>query len=265
MIHHLVKFLVCAAIGCSCSCTGAAETPATPGAVVALADAYDQPTAVLTADSARAVVDRTQALREVLQALRGLQFLRDIVEDATSLSDADIESLAVRGALDARTACPGWSDATLPDQATDGSIEVTIGVDASRVQRAFGGRATECRFVTLIAGQRANAVATMVLEVDLGGSLGLGEPTPAILVRATNLSGSVGNVALNLGPEVLSFRLLEDGAIDSLVDTVTLVPGSIGSVLLELSSDGTVTVRGRDGDWACGQGGAACTRVAAPS
>lgn len=246
-------------------CAAAAEAPPAPEAVVALADEYEEPSATLTAANARAVVDRTQALREVLQAVRGLGFIRDIVENATSIRDVDIESVAVRGELDARSACPGWDPATPPDSATDGSIEVTIGVEESRVQRAFAGRATNCRFVTMVAGQVSQGVATMDLEVDLGGSLGFGEPAPPVLVRATNLSGSVGNLALNFGSRVLSFRLLEGGAIDTLVDTSTLGAELSGSVLIALRSDGSVTVEARDGTWTCGEGGAACSRVAAAS
>ena len=250
---------ICAvfAIGCA----AAPEAPVAPEAVVALADAYENPTAMLTPATARAVVDRTQPLRGVLEAVRGLQFIRDIVENATSIDDGDIESLQVRGALDARAACPGWDDAP-PDQSLDGTIEVTIGVEESRVQRAFGGRATNCRFVTEVAGQRSNAVASMELEVDLGGSLGLGEPAPPILVRGTNVSGSVNGVALSLGSQALSFRLLEGGAIETLVDIATLGSGMTGNVLVVLHADGRVSLRARDGDWMCGQGSTPCTRVA---
>jgi hypothetical protein len=223
--------------------------------VVALADAYEHPSAALTPATARMVVDQTQPQRAVLQAISGLRFIRDVIDNATSITDADIDAVEVQGALDARSACPGWDASAPPDESVDGYIEVSIGIEQSRVQRAFSGRATNCRFVTESQGTRSNAVASMDLEIDLGGSLGFGEPTPPVLVRATNLVGSVGNVALNLGQQVVSFRLREDDSVETLVNMTTLPAGSAGTALISLRVDGNWSLRARDGAWLCNAGG----------
>jgi hypothetical protein len=257
MAQRLGIVFAISAIGC----VSAPQAPAVPTAVVALADAYENPSAALTATTARMVVDQTLPQRELLEVISGLRFVRDVVDNATSISDSDFESIEVQGALDARSACPGWDATRTPDESIDGYIEVRIGIEESRVQRAFSGRTTNCRFVTESQGQRSNAVASMDLEIDLGGSLGFGEPTPPILVRATNLSGSVGNVALNLGQQVLSFRLRADDSIETLVDMTTLPPGSAGTALISRRADGNWSLRARDGAWLCNAGGsAACVR-----
>src|SRR5436190_24380361 len=118
-------------------CASPPEAPVVPTAVVALADAYEHPSAALTPATAGMVVDQTLAQREVLQAISGLRFIRDVVDNATSLSATNIGSVDVRGALDARAACPGWDAAGVPDESIDGYIEVSIGIEDSRVQRAF--------------------------------------------------------------------------------------------------------------------------------
>jgi hypothetical protein len=251
MSQHLRIVFAIGALGCA----SAPAAPAVPTAVVALADAYEHPSAALTPATARMVVDQTSPQREVLRAISGLRFIRDVVTDATSITDANIDSIEVQGALEARAACPGWDAAAPPDESIDGFIEVSIGIEESRVQRAFSGRATNCRFVTDAQGQRSNVVASMDLEIDLGGSLGLGEPTPPILVRATNLSGTVGNVALAFGPQVVSFRLRTDNSIETLVDM------TMGTALLGLRADGNWSLRARDGAWVCSNtGSGSCVR-----
>ncbi|HKP55133.1 MAG TPA: hypothetical protein VJV78_00355 [Polyangiales bacterium] len=242
-------------------CVSAPEPPAVPTAVVALAEAYKNPSAALNATTARMVVDQTLSQRQVLSSISGLRFIRDVIANATSIDDSNLDSVDVRGALDARAACPGWDPTAPADESIDGFIELSIGIEESRVQRAFGGTATNCRFVTQSQGQLQNAQASMDLELDLGGSLGLGEPTPPILVRATNLSGSVGSLALNLGQQVVSFRIGADDTIETLVNMTTLPAGSQGTTLIRLRADGAWSLRARDGAWLCSPGGSTpCVR-----
>ncbi|HKU40420.1 MAG TPA: hypothetical protein VJR89_19800 [Polyangiales bacterium] len=248
------------------ACTSAPSAPEMPAAVVALADQYENPTAALNASTARVALDRSLAVRGVLEAISGLAFIRDVIDDATSLTQNNLDlSVDVQGTLDAHSACPGWAPGAAPDEALNGFIEVAIGIEASRLQRAFSGRTERCRFVTELAGVSTNGVADMELEIDLGSSLGFGDPTPPILVRATNLSGMVGSVALSLGAQVVSFRFREDDAIETLVDLSTLRPDLSGSALLTLRDDGRWGLRARDGEWVCGSRGSdPCVLDAAP-
>jgi hypothetical protein len=227
-----------------------------PQAVATLAAQYDAVNATLDATTARTVLERTQPLQAVIRSFAGFEFLRSMVEDATSV-DFDDTQLAVdiQGSIHAHTPCPGWQDGTPLDAATQGFIDVTIGVESSRVQRSFGGHTTQCRFIADQPGARSNILATMDLEIDLGGSLGFGEPPPAILVRASNVTGLIDNTAMNLADQVISFRLGNDSSIETFVDLTTLGAGLSGSALLAALVDGRWAVRVRDGQWICSAGG----------
>src|SRR5262245_39762832 len=89
-------------------CVSTPEPPAVPTEVVALAGAYENPSAALNPTTARMVVDQTPLQREVLSSISGLRFIRDVIANATSIDDASLDSIEVHGALDARAACPGW-------------------------------------------------------------------------------------------------------------------------------------------------------------
>ena len=163
----------------------------------------------------------------------------------------------------------------------NGYVDLLIGVDESRAQRAFTGAVTRCRFVTKLEGQRSEVEASALLEVDLGRTLALGDPVPAILMRATQLSaelsvalelpesteGAWGQLAaalipdglkleLESGDRPLSVRIADDDLVETLIDL-----GTSGTVLLGLRDDGRFNVRGSDGAWDCdSEGDLACVR-----
>jgi hypothetical protein len=241
-----------AVVGVS-GCASGPTAPPMPREVSALAAQYDAAAATLDASAAQTILMQTQPTQKVLRFFTGLQFFRDIVDDATSLTPDAARALDVRGSIDAHAPCPGWNDASARDEddATRGFIDVTIGVEETRVQRAFTGHATRCQFIARQSGANIDVVVTMDLQVDLGGDIGLGDAAPAILVRATNASGMVDGVALDLERRVFSFRLDRDGSIETLVDLAPLDPNLRGSVLLALRGDGTWSLRSREGEWTC--------------
>lgn len=248
------------------SCGAVPSAPPQPKEISALAAQYNAAAGSLDAQTARAIFTQTQPLQQVLGSFTGLRFFRDIIDDATSISPNAASALDVQGSIEAHSPCPGWTDDPSPDDATQGFIDVTIGVEETRVQRAFTGQATRCQFVTQQAGATVNVVATMDLQVDLGGDIGLGETAPAILVRATNATGTIDGVALDLQHRVVSFRLERDGSIETLVDLTALDPELRGSVLLALRKDGTWSLRTRQGEWVCDAAGSApCTLGSAAS
>ena len=248
-------------------CTAAPEPPPEPVEVASLAQAYASPSANLEPAVMGSVLDRTLPTRIVLEALSGLGFVRDVVRDATEATSetTDLE-LDVQGSVLARSACPGWAAEGAESESERGYIEVTIGVQDSRVQRAFAGRATKCKFVTVRSdGLRSNIVATMDLQIDLGRELALRDPPPALLLRATNASGAIDGVPLALGAEVFSFRLGDEVSIETLVELAPLALGLSGTCLLGLQSDGAWALETQAGRWACGSAGSGpCVLVSQP-
>lgn len=250
----LVSFFTIAAVGCA----AAPEPPATPKAVVRLSERYERLTASIDEATARDIVDRQLPQRAALETLKSLAFLRDVIADATSSqTQAAAETIDVQGSLEVHAACPGWDADDGSSDAEAGFVEMVIGVDASRVQRAFTGRAEDCRFVAEHRGHEENVTASMELELDLGHSLGLGEPVPALLIRAvavsTELAGAPGVLELDDAAQVLSVRVVNDERLETLLELESLDIGQGGTCLLALREGGRVGVRGRDGEWVCGR------------
>ncbi len=134
----------------------------------------------------------------------------------------------------------------------NGLIRLTIGVDRSRIQRAFSGRAERCRYATELDGAAVDVTVTADLELDVGRALGLGESLPeAVLVRASNLSGDIrGDIVAHAEHPLLHFKLGEEGTLETLLDLADL--GLSGTVVLIVRADQSLGVRVEDGEWICG-------------
>jgi hypothetical protein len=254
-LSYVTAGLCAAAIACNTS----PSPPPMPQAVATLAAQYDAPTATLDPATARTIFEQTAPLRPALGSFTGLTFLRETLEDATAV-EFDHMDIAndVQGSIEAHTACPGWENDPTPDDATAGSIDVTMGVENSKVQRAFAGHATECRFLAGPQGASSNVQATMTLEVDLGSDLGFGDPAPPILIRASNATIAVNDMSVDLLEHGLSFRLNTDGSVSTLIDPTTFGFGTAGTLLLTARPDGSWALRVRDGEWICSEGSPQC-------
>jgi hypothetical protein len=226
--------------------------------VVQLSERYAQPTANVTQAIARELFERRLPHYAALKTFAGLSFLRDVIANGTTpnLDGAELD-LDVQGSLTVHARCPGWDATPTADEAKTGFVDLTVGVDASRVQRAFTGRATGCRFIAKNRGESANVSVSMQLQVDLGHSLGLGEPVPSILVRLSELSTQLSGAAIELDidadalGDALSLRIGGEDLIETLVELEPLDLGQQGTILLGLRDDGSVAVRGRDSAWIC--------------
>jgi hypothetical protein len=246
--------------GCSAD---APAPPDMPRAVTSLAAHYDELTATLDADTARTVLEQTIPIQNALSAFWGLKLLRVVVEHATSLTFENDLTDDVQGSIVARASCPGWEPNNPTNEGVRGYVELTLGIDDSRLQRAFAGRIANCRFLTVQAGAQARFVGSMDLEVDLGTELEIGSATSSVLVRATNVSGALNGVELDLHERILSFRMTPDDSIDTRIDLATLHRGLEGTLQLALYGDGTWVLRVREGSWVCdGEGSFSCVFVA---
>jgi hypothetical protein len=244
------------------ACTAAPEPPPTPQAVVQLSLRYDRPTGTLDEALAREIVDARWPHVKALKTLAGLSFLREVIAEGTTPDIEGADSIDVQGSLAVHAPCPGWERVSAATEAETGFVELMMGVDASRVQRAFTGRATACRFSAQRGKERVNVTASMAVELDLGRSLGLGEAVPSLLVRFSELSSALSidstgsSVALALADiaddgDALSLRMGGDAVLETLVDLETLGMGQQGTFLLALLDDSSVRLRGRDSAWVC--------------
>lgn len=124
-MHGVPMLLMMASIVSSCGPGPAA--PPMPNEVQALAAQYDAAAASLDANTARIVFMQTQALQTVLGSFTGLRFVREVIDNATSITPAAAGALEIQGTIDAHAPCPGWS----VDDTSQGFIDVAIGVDAT--------------------------------------------------------------------------------------------------------------------------------------
>lgn len=276
---------VAAVVSQTAACTAAPEPPEAPSAVLQLSESYDQPTASLDQPTAERLFGASVPNYTELKTLAGLSFVRGVIAKALQTEPIEEAALAldVQGSLAVHADCPGWQDAT---DAAPGYVDLLIGIDDSRVQRAFAGSVTECRFTASLAGERAQVQASLQLEVDLGRSLTLGDPVPPILLSASRLTGSLSvqlsseladgpwaELANALAPDGLeldletaerrlSLRIAGDDLVETLVDLDAFDLGTRGTVVLGMRDDGSFNLRGRDSAYHCGSdGSAACVRA----
>jgi len=269
------------------ACTIAPEPPQTPRAVQQLSEHYDQPTASLDQSTADQLFNESIPDYTELKTLAGLSFVRNVIAKAlkTSIDESALE-LNVQGTLAIHSMCPGWEPKSEVPDPEAGYVDFVVGVDDSRVQRAFVGSVTECRFIANIAGERAKVQASMQLEVDLGRSLALGDPVPPVLLSASQLSAELSvplsraltgdgvwtMIAAELAPDGLaldldtanrrwSLRIADEDLVETLVDLDEFDIGTYGTILLGLRDDGSFNLRDRDSEWNCGgDGSVLCVR-----
>jgi hypothetical protein len=252
----LLPLVVLTVTLCSAACLSAPEPPPTPRAILRLSERYEHLTARLDRATAERIVERRPPQLDALEALAGLTFLRDVLSDV-SLSAADGTDLPieVQGSLSVHAPCPGWepSDAPRPDEEETGFVELTLGVDGSRVQRAFTGTASHCKFAAERWGRRAAVSVSMALEVDLGHSFVPGEPLPPLLLHASDVR--IASDERDHGKSLNEFSVRMDAADvpETLIELETLNLGQTGTFLLALREDGRSRLRGRDDAWLCGR------------
>lgn len=275
---------VAAVVSAGAACTAAPEPPQTPSAVLQLSESYEEPTARLDQLTAEHLFGASVPNYTELKTLAGLSFVRGVIAEALQTEPIGETALAldVQGSLAVHAECPGWMAATAATDAEPGYVDLLIGVDESRVQRAFAGTVTRCRFTANLAGEVAYVQASMELEVDLGRSLALGDPVPPILLSATQLSAALSvqlpdeladtpwalldtlaphGLALDTEDREVSVRFAGDDLVETLLDLDALAFGARGTVVLGLREDGSFNLRGRDRAYNCGSDGSvACVR-----
>lgn len=279
---------VVAAVLQAAACTLAPEPPETPSDVLQLSASYDQPTASLDQLTAERLFGASVPNYTELKTLAGLSFVRGVIAEALQTEPIDETALAldVQGSLAVHAECPGWGDGMSGrTDAASGYVDLVIGVDDSRVQRAFAGSVTACRFTANLAGERAQVEASMELEVDLGRSLTLGDPVPPILLSASRLTAALSvelsseladepwaalanalapdglELDLDSADRQLSLRIAQDDLLETLVDLDAFDLGTQGTIVLGMRDDGSFNLRGRDSTYDCGSDGSvACVR-----
>jgi hypothetical protein len=241
---HAVGRLVLASSALACStlaCAGEAELPELPS-LAQLSLEYDHPTAELESTRIRSVIDSVPELQRLLAAFRSTATVLDRVTEAQEpASQRTGEGIRLRGSLRVTLRCPGDLEQPNYDEALNGSLVLTFGVQQSELLRSVGGVANACRLSEDVAGVSIGVTLDGPLDLDLGRNIPLGTSwsVPRWLVA---LRGSLqvegvtfSDVSARVGPgTVETLQRLGDGT----------------SVVLSASSS-AVSLRDADATWSC--------------
>lgn len=231
------------------ACGGPAEVPDTPDLTGIIHD-YDNPTAVLDPASADSALAEMPQLGRLAAGLRASGYATNTVDEAgrsSSRKDED-NALDIQGTIRVNIRCPGELDDPVYDADTNGTLDVTIGVDESRIRRGVRGRATNC---VLRANDDGTPVRVSIdggFAFDLGRDLSIRERWSGELLMVIYGDIRIGDLELrNLSARWNAERfeylfVISDGEW----------------VIARLSSDG-ITIEDRDTVWFC-PAGQSCER-----
>jgi hypothetical protein len=243
-------------------CVAVPEEPAVRD-LSSLYERYEHPTAAVPEDTVRRVFEAAVAILGPARILSGLSFARDHVSEANvGLGEhTNIDELEVQGRAEASFPCPG-DGVTAGD---NGRVEATFGVHESRLRRGFRGELDACRFrVASSFGETQRVFLSSRFVADFGADVRLGAALPrALLVGLEDTTGTSTSSfgSLDLTRDEYHLRLIDDGSVELLVDSITVGTTDLGSVVIVLWADGSVGLRERAGLWKCGEAPEPCLLV----
>jgi hypothetical protein len=243
-------------------CIAVPEPPPPTEDLSGLTQRYENPSAELPEDRIRELLAEAIRIDSIAQLLRGLRFVRTAVTD-TSLgleNNTTAEKLDVQGRVQARVPCPGDAPTADFNAPESGAVRVAFGVEGSKLLRGFAGAVEECRFrVQFVVGEAQHVVLSGRLTGDLGADLRIGSPLPkSLLLKLSGVTGEsvATSTTVDLSRTEYHFRLTEDGALESLLDSAELGLGDFGSVVLVVHPEGSLALRERRGEWVCAENSA---------
>jgi hypothetical protein len=185
-------------------------TPPMQTEMAALVAAYDSPTGTFDTAKAEDTLMRAQArladlqldwlpelMSEVLARVDSRLEQSGLTDDPATLTDTDADRPIVDAYATVHRVCKGWVDnAGQPDEATNGSIEITAVVEDGFLNRAAWGTATNCQARMLPAGKAAfdgYLDGTVILHLE--GALTQDVSQARFLFYLTGSMGVAGRMA----------------------------------------------------------------------
>lgn len=238
------------------ACVALPPAPSTAD-LSSLDERYDHPTGSLPDEITSDVLGAARPFLDVASQLDGLSLIRTAVADTSEGLAAALatDSLTVQGSIKAKLSCPGHGAMATDDAENNGTIDVTMGVADTRIQRALSGAATDCRFLSNRGGNSARITFSADLIADLGADIALGDdPSKALSVELSKLELSTDSgLSLPKVQDKYDFRVTDAQSIEVLLDPSALGLGlqNVGTVVLISHLDGAVGLREKRGEWRC--------------
>jgi hypothetical protein len=232
----------------SLACTGVSEVPATPN-LAELQGGYDQPSATLDKERVRELVDMYPDIKTLAGGLQSMRLAEAGVDQASAQNQASTgDGVDLQGSLRITVRCPGELGQPVYDENVNGSIELTVAVDRTRILRGISGQATRCSARTAVYGLPFRVLLDGPFALDLGRDVGIGQSAAARLLVSLQGQISVNDISFSS----ITGRMTGD-AFESLF---VLAGGD--TVVLNVGTDGSVGVRDRTGNWHCATNSLEC-------
>ena len=238
------------------------EEPYLPEQIpAALRDAYEHPSAELTAEQVRSLLTDVSVRLAALALSDRLSFLTEAIDQAKrGFEDKGLKAakgLGLEGRADVTINCPGAAAnvdfLNQPPDPANGTLILHLPISNSQLGPAADGSASSCIFAGAqavlapwLANLRAPGTSKVMLDgpiaIDLGSAVTLGEPAvwqPLFVVR--------GRLTVDGLPPVtdFDFRLPTAGRVEMRVERP-----SFGSVVV-YTEESNIGVRERRGGWLC--------------
>jgi hypothetical protein len=260
--RSLATCALCAALVLGGACVELPEPPRTED-LSGLAQSYDEPTARLPEDVTQELLQVARPYLDVARRLDGLSLIQTTVAEASAALDSSIDlgSVTIQGSVRAQLSCPGHEAIATDDSARNGVIDVTMGVEETRIQRGLEGAAVDCEFVAVRFGEMDEVTFSADFVADLGETLAIGdEPSTLLTVRLSDLEvmSELTDDALAIPNDGYDFRVTEEQSIEVLLDPRVIGLRNLGTIVLISHLDGSIGLRERRGEWRCPSGGG-CT------
>jgi hypothetical protein len=197
------------------------------------------------------VIDTVPRLQSLLAAFRSTATVLDGVDDAQSpASQRTGEGVRLRGSLRVTLRCPGDIARPNYDEALNGSVALTMGVQQSAILHNVGGNASECRLSGNLAGLSLGVTLNGPIDFDLGENVPLGQ----------SWSGTRWLVAVrgSIRVDDVSFEDVSARVRPGVVEHLQRLPDGTSVVLTASSS--AVTLRDAGSTWSCDTKGGPCER-----
>lgn len=231
------------AVGVS-ACSAPSEVPNTPD-LTYLVDQYDGPTGILDPASADSALAEMPQLGRLAAGLRASGYATNTVDEAgrsSSRKDKD-NALDIQGSIRINIRCPGELEEPLYDADTNGTLDVTVGVDESRIKRGVGGRANGCVLRGDDEGVPIRVEIDGPFAFDLGRDLSIRSRWKGQLLMRIDGRITIDDLEL----QGLSARW----TAEEFQYLFTLANGDW--VIAQISLDG-ITIRDHDRTWFCREG-----------
>jgi len=208
---------------------------------------YTAPTAALDETSAARALKTSPTLEELQQLSAGFQAAESIMDDVDQASSSSSSStgsrIRLQGSIHLQIRCPGELGNPSYDDKVNGSISLTLAVADTRIRRSFGGEANACVLRGTLLGSDAKIELDGPIAFDVGNDIGIGSRWSGEFLA--QLPGTLSVLGHEFHGVTGRFT---QGRFQYLV---TLAEGT---VVLQLSGDGGITILDRAGAWLCREG-----------